>query len=223
MASYDEIQQLLGKMSFRRRCRVLTILDRQEAVANSIKGYELGIERMKNKIVELNKSLDAEIAGAYEDLKLPPKKKYSRNSGSILPDLVAAQEVAPPAVPGVQFVEVPAGKLDKTGANVLEAMQIESKKRHRNQQVAAGKEESATEPPKTVAKRGRKPKTSGSGTKPAIDIAKLRAAASRPRTSSVFDDEKQEKPAFVRPPAVYSNITSPYGIASELLLEQLKK
>lgn len=69
---------------------------------------------------------------------------------------------------------------------------------------------------------------------PVVDVAKMRefiknktpapykkVIIKSQRTLNMEMGEQKKKPPFVRPKAVYDNIPSPYGIASEMLTEQL--
>lgn len=77
------------------------------------------------------------------------------------------------------------------------------------------KEKKPKPPPK---KRGRKPKP-----KPekSVDFSKIAAYSARKQKSYPISSKTANSSPIQRPPAVYSN-TSPYGIAAEMLLEQLR-
>lgn len=78
-------------------------------------------------------------------------------------------------------------------------------------------------PEEKIYKQMGRPKGSKNLPKPKkekVDYAKVAHYAKRGRPREI--DRIKPPLSFIRPPAVYSN-TSPYGIAAEMLAEQLKK
>ena len=151
---------------------------------------------------------------------MPYKDGKPSNPGAKIPDLMAdmVANYVPPKLPetvgdvtgeksitDIAFVEVPAGKLDKEKISPLEKMQAQSRKRY-----------NAPEPTPEPKKRGRKPKAS-------LDLGKLAIASRAARSTPLFHDNDDREKTFTRPSADYTNIPSPYGIATEMLKEQMKK
>ena len=227
MEPRSEIQELMDKMLLSQKGRVRKILDTQERLRRQIKGYKAGIERMKKEMIALDIRLDKELHEARKSIARR-EAINSAKAADLMADMVA--NYVPPKLPetvgdvtgeksitDIAFVEVPAGKIDKQKMSSLEKMQADSRQRYNAPEPKPEvKLVLASVPPPEPAKRGRKPKAS-------LDLGKLAIASRAARPTPLFHDNDDREKTFTRPAADYTNIPSPYGIATEMLKEQMKK